>query len=157
MADRIEAKLLAHHTGRRGSEVGPFDGRECVVPIQSDSDIVVARQQGRAIGAEVGFGGGDLAMIATAISELARNIVSYAECGEIAVRKVAEGSRCGILVVSRDQGPGIRDIPQAMRDGHSTSGGLGLGLPGVRRLMDEFEIESAPGCGTRVTVRKWMR
>ncbi|HEU5179954.1 MAG TPA: anti-sigma regulatory factor [Candidatus Polarisedimenticolia bacterium] len=132
-------------------------GQECVVPIESDTDIVVARQQGRAIGHEVGFSPGDLAMIATAISELARNIVTYAERGEIAVRILVEGSRRGIVVVSRDQGPGIRDIPQAMRDGHSTSGGLGLGLPGVKRLMDDFEIDSAPGRGTRVTIRKWMR
>ena len=156
MAHRTEAKLQ-RIGGCSGPGVNPVDGRECIVPIESDSDIVVARQRGRAIGSDVGFGPGDLAMIATAISELARNIVTYAQRGEIAVRTLTEGSRQGILVVSRDQGPGIRDIPQAMRDGYSTSGGLGLGLPGVKRLMDEFEIESAPGRGTRVMVQKWMR
>jgi serine/threonine-protein kinase RsbT len=156
VAHRIEAKL-SHRDQRRSADVTFVDGRECIVPIESDSDIVVARQRGRAIGSELGFGAGDQAMIATAISELARNIVSYAVRGEITVRKLDEGSRRGILVVSRDQGQGIRDIPQAMRDGYSTSGGLGLGLPGVKRLMDEFEIESEPGRGTRVTIRKWMR
>ncbi len=157
MAHRIEAKLSQRPPGRPGLDGSAVRLQECVVPIESDTDIVAARQQGRAIGHEVGFGAGDLAMIATAISELARNIVTYAERGEIAVRTLSEGSRRGILVVSRDHGPGIRDIPQAMRDGHSTSGGLGLGLPGVKRLMDEFEIESAPGQGTQVTIRKWMR
>ena len=157
MTHRIQAKLPPPDSRGSGSDATTVDGRDCVVPIESDSDIVVARQRGRAIGSELGFGPGDLAMIATAISELARNIVSYAVRGEIAVRKLTEGPRRGIVVVSSDHGPGIRDIPQAMRDGHSTSGGLGLGLPGVKRLMDEFEIESEPGRGTRVTIRKWMR
>ncbi len=153
----MEAKLPPQQPGRPGVDGSAVEGQESIVPIESDSDIVVARQQGRAIGHEIGFGPGDLAMIATAISELARNIVTYAARGEVGVRVLTEGSRRGILVVCRDQGPGIRDIPQAMRDGVSTSGGLGLGLPGVKRLMDEFEIDSAPGQGTRVTIRKWMR
>jgi serine/threonine-protein kinase RsbT len=134
-----------------------LDGSETIVPIESDADIVVARQKGREMGAEVGFEAGDLAMIATAISELARNIVTYADRGEIVVRKLVDGSRRGIVVISRDEGPGIPDISLAMRDGHSTSGGLGLGLPGVRRLMDDFEIESLSGRGTAVTIRKWKR
>jgi serine/threonine-protein kinase RsbT len=135
----------------------PDRARESVVPIESDADIVIARQMGRAMGAELGFQPGDLAMIATAISELARNIVVYANRGEIVLSKVLEGTRRGILVVSRDLGPGIPDIPLAMKDGYSTSGGLGLGLPGVNRLMDDFKIDSAPGRGTIVTVRKWKR
>ena len=135
----------------------PSDGSETVVPIESDADIVVARQRGREMGAELGFEAGDLALIATAISELARNIVIYAERGEIVLRKHVEGARRGIVVISRDEGPGISDISLAMRDGHSTSGGLGLGLPGVRRLMDDFEIESLSGRGTAVMVRKWKR
>lgn len=157
MTQQVEAKLTPQEARRPDRDGTPVDAEECIVAIESDSDIVVARQRGRAIGHEIGFGPGDLAMIATAISELARNVVTYAERGEVAVGRVSEGSRQGILVVCRDQGPGIRDIPQAMRDGVSTSGGLGLGLPGVKRLMDEFEIESAPGRGTRVTIRKWMR
>ena len=94
-------------------------------------------------------------MIATAISELARNIVQYAQHGEI-VLSVVEGSRPGIQIVARDQGPGIADLEQAMRDGYSTGGSLGLGLPGAKRLMDEFTIDSEVGKGTIVSVRKWL-
>ena len=130
---------------------------ESVVPIESETDIVTARQRGRRMGAELGFEAGDLAVIATAISELARNIVSYAKRGEILLAKILVGGHRGLLVVARDQGPGITDLPQAMRDGFSTSGGLGLGLPGVKRLMDDFGIVSAPGLGTTVTAKKWKR
>jgi serine/threonine-protein kinase RsbT len=125
------------------------------VAIKSDQDIVVARQRGRALAAEAGFSSGDATLIATAISELARNIVSYARKGEITLKIVHASIRQGISIVASDSGPGIRDIRQAMRDGFSTSGSLGLGLPGVRRLMDEFEITSEPGWGTIVTVKKW--
>jgi serine/threonine-protein kinase RsbT len=127
------------------------------VTIESDADIVAARQRGRALALEMGFEAGDLVFIATAISELARNIVLYAGRGEIALRKGAKGGRRCLTVISRDKGPGIPDISNAMRDGFTTSGGLGLGLPGVRRVMDEFEIQSKPGAGTTVTVRKWKR
>jgi serine/threonine-protein kinase RsbT len=126
------------------------------VPIASEVDIVVARQQGRNLAARLGFSHGDLALIATAISELARNIVTYARKGEIVLRLV-EGSRRGIMVVVRDQGPGIADVELAMQDGFSTGGGLGLGLPGARRLMDEFDIVSELGKGTTVTMKKWVR
>src|SRR2546428_10350927 len=97
---------------------------------------------------ELGFPTGDARLIATAISELARNIVSYARKGEITLKMVQALSRQGVLIIASDSGPGIQDIPQALRDGFSTSGSLGLGLPGVRRLMDEFEITSQPGGGT---------
>ena len=123
--------------------------------INSDQDIVTARQKGRALANELGFSAGDATLIATSISELARNIVSYARRGEITLKIIHASSRSGILVIASDNGPGIRDIRQAMRDGFSTSGSLGLGLPGVRRLMDEFEITSEPGHGTLVTVKKW--
>jgi serine/threonine-protein kinase RsbT len=125
------------------------------VAINSDQDIVTARQKGRALANELGFSAGDATLIATSISELARNIVSYARRGEITLKIIHASSRSGILVIASDNGPGIRDIRQAMRDGFSTSGSLGLGLPGVRRLMDEFEITSEPGHGTLVTVKKW--
>jgi serine/threonine-protein kinase RsbT len=105
--------------------------------------------------AELGFSSSDATLIATAISELARNIVSYARKGEIVLDKIQNASRKGILVIAIDNGPGISDVRQAMRDGFSTSGSLGLGLPGVRRLMDEFEIKSQSGRGTTVQVRKW--
>jgi serine/threonine-protein kinase RsbT len=125
------------------------------VAINSDQDIVIARQRGRSLAARLGFSPGDATLIATAISELARNIVTYARKGVVTVQSVNNSSRQGISVVASDDGPGIADIRQAMRDGFSTSGSLGLGLPGVRRLMDEFEIDSQPGRGTRVAVKKW--
>jgi len=128
---------------------------EIRVEINSDQDIVVARQKGRVMASELGFSSGDATLIATAISELARNIVSYARRGEIRLRGIHGSSRIGILVVASDEGPGIADIRQALRDGYSTSGSLGLGLPGVRRLMDDFEISSQPGRGTIVAVKKW--
>ena len=130
---------------------------EIRVAINSDQDIVTARQKGRALATELGFATGDATLIATAISELARNIVSYARRGEITLKIVDGSGRQGILVIASDDGPGIPDIRQALRDGFSTSGSLGLGLPGVRRLMDEFEITSQPGRGTIVAVKKWKQ
>lgn len=125
--------------------------------INSDQDIVVARQKGRALATELGFASGDATLIATAISELARNIVSYARKGLITLQKVNGVDRQGLSIVASDNGPGIPDVRQALRDGFSTSGSLGLGLPGVRRLMDEFQITSLPGRGTRVAVKKWRQ
>lgn len=125
--------------------------------INSDQDIVLARQKGRALAAELGFSSGDATLIATAISELARNIVSYARKGEIVLRMVNNVERRGLSIIASDKGPGIPDIRQALRDGFSTSGSLGMGLPGVRRLMDEFEITSQPGRGTIVAVKKWQQ
>jgi serine/threonine-protein kinase RsbT len=130
---------------------------ETRVPIRSDLDILTARQRGRAMAAEVGFSSSNLTLIATAISELARNIVLYARCGEIVLSRLEENGRPGIAVKARDDGPGIPDVNLAMRSGYSTSGSLGLGLPGVQRLMDEFEIASEVGKGTTVTMRKWAR
>lgn len=123
--------------------------------INSDQDIVMARQKGRAMAMELGFSAGDATLIAAAISELARNIVSYAGQGEILLKPTRGPNLTGMRIVARDDGPGIRDIAQALRDGFSTSGSLGIGLPGVKRLMDEFEINSVPGRGTMVVVKKW--
>jgi serine/threonine-protein kinase RsbT len=130
---------------------------EIRVAINSDQDIVLARQKGRGMATELGFSAGDATLIATAISELARNIVSYARKGHIALKRVNGLNRQGIAVIASDDGPGIADIRQALRDGFSTSGSLGLGLPGVRRLMDEFDITSQPGRGTVVAVKKWRQ
>lgn len=127
------------------------------VPIDSDGDIIIARQKGRALAAELGFSSTDVVRIATAISELARNVLSYAATGEIRLQALNSRNRCGIAIVAADRGPGIADVEQAMQDAYSTSGGLGLGLPGVRRLMDEFKIESAVGQGTTVSATKWCR
>jgi serine/threonine-protein kinase RsbT len=130
---------------------------EIAVAITSDADILTARQLGRQVAARTGFGEGDQTVIAAAISEVARNIVRYATRGEILLRPINHGSRRGLLVVARDQGPGIPDLTLAMQDGYSTGNGFGVGLPGTRRLMDEFEIASEPGRGTTVTMRKWAR
>jgi serine/threonine-protein kinase RsbT len=127
------------------------------VPIDSDGDIIIARQKGRALAAELGFSPTDVVRIATAISELARNVLSYAATGEIRLEALNGRHRSGISIVATDRGPGIADVEQAMQDAYSTSGGLGLGLPGVRRLMDEFKIESAVGQGTTVSATKWCR
>ncbi len=130
---------------------------ESRVRIGSDVDIVTARHLGRTLAEKVGFSGSDLTVIATAISEVARNIVTYAKTGEIVLRPIEDGGKRGILVVARDEGPGIRDIAQAMRDGFSTSGSLGIGLPGAKRLMDDFDIVSEVGKGTIVTMKKFVR
>ncbi len=130
---------------------------ETRLPIRTDIDIVAARQGGRTLASELGFSSTDLTLIATAISELARNILLYAKEGEIILSSLNRSEPCGIMVVARDDGPGIIDVAQAMRVGYSTSGSLGLGLPGVSRLMDEFNIDTRPGHGTTVTIKKWKR
>lgn len=125
------------------------------IAIEDEGDIVAARQKGRELAAAAGFSGSDLTIIATAISEIARNITVYAQRGEITLSVGHKGSKRGIVVVARDDGPGIPDLEQAMRDGFSTGKSLGLGLPGAKRLMDEFEIVSEVGKGTVVTMKKW--
>jgi serine/threonine-protein kinase RsbT len=130
---------------------------EVRVPINSDMDIVHARQQGRTFASQLGFSAGDLTLIATAISELARNIVEYAQRGEIVLRAIHQGGKTGLSIIAHDEGPGILDVAQAMQDGYSSRKSLGLGLPGTRRIVDEFEIASQVGKGTIVTVRKWRR
>ena len=133
---------------------GPADVR---VPVQSDIDIVAARQKGRALATRLGFSSSDATIVATAISELARNIVLYAKRGEIALTATTNGEHRGLIIVACDEGEGIADVRQAMQDGYSTSGRMGVGLPGVKRLMDDFEIASVVGKGTVVTVKKWGR
>ena len=131
--------------------------REQRVVIAADRDIVTARQEGRQLASTLDFSSSDLTVIAVAISEVARNILSYARTGAITLQVVEKNGRRGIMVVAEDAGPGIEDIGLALEDGFSTSGSLGLGLPGARRLMDEFEIHSEVGKGTTVTLRKWAR
>ena len=128
---------------------------EVRVPIDSDSDIIVARQKGRALAAELGFSPTDVVRIATAISELARNVLSYAASGEIRLEPLNGRNGCGIAIVASDRGPGIADVEMALRDGYTTGSGMGLGLGGSRRLVNEFAIESCPGEGTRVTLVRW--
>jgi serine/threonine-protein kinase RsbT len=130
---------------------------EVRVRITTDDDIVTARQEGRRLSAGLGFSSTDLTLIATAISEVARNIRLYAGEGQVQLKLLREGSREGIVVVARDQGPGIADLELAMQDGYSSAGGSGLGLPGARRLMDEFDIRSKLGEGVTVTMKKWSQ
>lgn len=132
-------------------------GIQSCVKIINEWDIVAARQLGRNVAKELGFGTVDQARITTAISELARNIYLYAGQGQICIEKLYESGKAGLKVVAMDNGPGIKDIRQVMEDGYSTSGGLGAGLPGVKRLMDEFGINSTPGNGTEITATKWVR
>jgi serine/threonine-protein kinase RsbT len=129
--------------------------KEATVPIRSESDIVAARHYGRALAMQLGFAATDATLVATAISELARNIILYAGWGWILLRTLEMGRRPGVLVIARDDGPGIADPHRALAGGYSTSGGLGLGLCGVRRLVDEFDLTSEPGRGTTVTFKKW--
>ena len=132
------------------------DPRKDVIGIHRDADIVTARQAVREMASSVGFSRTDSTIIATAVSEIARNIVRFAEKGELSIEVVEDG-RYGVQIVARDTGPGIADIDQAMVDGYSTYSGLGLGLPGARRLMDEFEVVSEVGRGTTVTMIKWRK
>jgi len=130
---------------------------ELRIPVTADVDVVNARQKGRELAAQAGFSSGDQTVIAAAISEIARNILNYAKRGEVVLSVVTNGDRQGVIVVARDQGPGIPDVQRALEDGYSTSGGLGLGLPGARRLMDDFDVTSSVGQGTTVTMKKWRR
>ena len=124
------------------------------VAVRTDADIVTARQAAREVATRLGFSPTETTSIATAVSEMARNIVRFADSGEVVVTEVT-GPRCGISIVARDAGPGIPDVEQALEDGYSTYRGLGLGLPGARRLMDEFAVVSETGRGTTVTMTKW--
>jgi serine/threonine-protein kinase RsbT len=133
-----------------------MDADEQVIAIGVDADIVTARQAGRTLAAKLGFSSSEQIFIATAISEAARNIIQYAGTGEVVVSQLKDNNgKRGIMIIARDSGPGIQDVTRAMEDGYSSSGGLGLGLPGIRRLMSEVQVESAPGKGTTVILKKW--
>ena len=128
---------------------------EVRVAITTDADLVTARAEGRAMAERLGFPRPDPTLIATAISEVARNIVVHVGSGEIVLRPVEDANRYGVVVIARDEGPGIRDVEAAVRDDYSGKGGLGLGLPGARRLMDYLDIAASAAGGTTVTMRKW--
>jgi serine/threonine-protein kinase RsbT len=131
--------------------------REVRVKIDSPADIVAARQQARALATQAGFSICDSTLITTAISEMTRNILEYASHGEVTISPLKNGTRRGVKIVASDHGPGIADISTVMQDGYSTNNGLGIGLPGTKRLMDEFEIRSKIGKGTVVTMKKWTQ
>ncbi|MBA2320544.1 MAG: anti-sigma regulatory factor [Deltaproteobacteria bacterium] len=130
----------------------PADG---IVSIRHEADILSARIKARLLATSAGFSELDLTLIATAISEIARNMLTYGGGGEMELVLIDERGRAGLSVVARDQGPGIPDVTRAMEDGFSTGNGLGLGLPGARRLMDEFVIQSELGAGTTISMKKW--
>lgn len=130
---------------------------EQAVLIRAEPDILAARRAARQLATHIGFTDIQLIELATAISEIARNTLVYAKEGEMRVAVVKEGGRVGVRVVASDRGPGIADVEVAMGDGYSTGGGLGLGLPGAKRLMDGFDVRSSPGAGTTVTMTKWRQ
>lgn len=128
---------------------------EVCVELNAGSDMVAARAAARSLASELGFTRTDATLIATAVSEIARNIIVHAGRGQLVMRSVVEDARYGLQVVATDSGPGIRDIGAALEQGYAGRGGLGLGLPGARRLMDEFALESDADSGTTVTMTKW--
>ena len=128
---------------------------EICIPIERDTDIVLACQKGRTLAAQKGLSDNDQVVVVIAISEIARNMLHYAGHGQIILNSVRQNGKQGIVVVAQDNGPGITNIEQVLQDGYSTGGGLGLGLSGAKRLMDEFEIVSDVDQGTTITMRKW--
>ena len=137
---------------------GPESALEEVtrLPIRSGADVVAARQAARELAMQIGFTGSEVTVVAAAISEIARNIVDYAGHGEMTLQRADNNGRLGMMIVAEDQGPGIPNVAEAMRYGCATRRGNGVGLPGAKWLMDEFEIVSRPGKGTKVTMRKWL-
>ena len=139
------------------SSGGPACLESTAIALNVEDDIVVARGEVRAFAAALGFSPLDQTRLATVASELARNIIKYATRGQLIAQPTTDSlGRVGLRLVFEDDGPGIADINAAMRDGYSTGKGLGKGLPGSKRLVDEFQIDSAPGRGTRITVVRWL-
>lgn len=130
-------------------------GEEICIPIQSDADTVIARQAGRDVALRLGFTRTDATFVATAISEIARNITVHAGTGEVIVREINEDGRAGLAVIAQDRGPGIADVPAVMRQDYRSDVGLGMGIWGAMRLMDEVDIRARPEGGTTVTMKKW--
>jgi len=130
---------------------------EKTITIDKEVDIILARKEGRELARDMGFGSVEQCRIATSISELARNIIRYAGRGKVVIRVIMGQTSKGIEITCSDEGPGIQDIEIALQDGYSTNRGLGAGLPGTKRLMDEFEIQSDADNGTTIVIRKWLR
>lgn len=135
----------------------PAISHEAAMPLNSDVDVLKARQLGKELASSLRFTTSELTVIATAISEIARNTVLYARDGWMELKLIQQGKRRGLLVIAEDGGPGIADLSLAMQDGYTTSRGLGIGLPGAKRLMDEFDIQSEVGKGTTIVMKKWER
>lgn len=141
-----------HCCGAPGPAEVPPEER---IAIAGDADIVTARSQAKHMADSLGFSRTEQTMVAAAVSEIARNIVAYAGSGEVVLSARRGDGRWGLVVVARDEGPGIADPEQALTDGYSTAGSLGVGLPGARRLMDDLEIDTELGRGTTVSMLKW--
>ena len=133
-----------------------MENKEKKIKVNEEFDIAKASFEGKLLARTAGFKETEQYMIATAISELARNIFIYALRGEIIIKIIEKNNKKGLEIIAQDEGSGIKDIGQAMKDNFSTSGSLGLGLPGVKRIMDEFVIDTKIGVGTKITVRKWL-
>lgn len=138
-------------------QVGNTEEVSKTVKITSESDIVVVRKQVRIAATDMGFGVTDVTRIVTSASELARNILRFAGQGRVEISTVNSSSATGLNLSFIDRGPGIADLNLAMQEGYTTGGGLGLGLPGSKRLMDEIEIETEPGKGTTIVITKWLK
>ncbi|MDM8520433.1 anti-sigma regulatory factor [Anaerolineales bacterium HSG6] len=130
--------------------------KQITIQIRRESDIILASQRGRKLADTLGFSNNDQVLVVLAISEIAHNILRYATKGEVTILSLVEADKTGLEIMAWDSGPGIHNIGQALQDGYSTGDGLGIGLPGVKRLMDEFEISSAVGKGTTIVIRKWL-
>lgn len=148
----IETDLLR----RFGGDTVEAMDETATIAIDAVADIVTARQRGREMALRLGFSETESTLIATIISELARNIVLYAQSGEIKLERASGGEKRGLSITCHDSGPGIPDIQRAMIGGYSTSGGLGLGLCGVQRMVDELHIDSKVGKGTTIVAKKWL-
>lgn len=129
---------------------------EARIRVDSELGVVAARQAGRQMAGELGFSTTDQALIATAISEMARNIIQYARSGDISIELISREFQRGIQVTAKDEGPGIPNVEMALRDGYTSGKGMGMGIPGARRLMDEFAITSEVDRGTTVVMKKWL-
>lgn len=124
-------------------------------PVKSDKDLVEIRAYGRKLAREIGFSTNDQTLIATALSEVCRNIIEYAGTGKVIIETIQDSSP-GITITAHDQGPGIEDVEKALEEGYSTGKGMGIGLPGCKRIMDQFQIDSKTGKGTVVSMHKWV-
>lgn len=124
--------------------------------VSSDKDVVQVREHAREVAGTLGFTTNDRTLITTVVSEICRNILEYAQKGQVAIKPLYLNSKRGICITASDDGPGIADIKMAMQDGYSTGRGMGVGLPGSKRIMDEFDIQSKPGKGTKITMCKWL-
>ncbi|MDR8393754.1 anti-sigma regulatory factor [Aliifodinibius sp. S!AR15-10] len=146
---------MADHSSEMKKKETPLEGQRFV--INSDRDLVTIRDFGRKLGEKIGFQSNDRTLIATALSEVCRNVLEYAGSGEVRIEPVAQLKTKGMTITVTDTGPGIEDVEKALQEGFSTGRGMGLGLPGAKRIMDEFQINSKIGNGTTVTMSKWLK